>query len=256
MLDASNPVWPGNTGEIDIFETVNGMGYNSMTLHTGSGCSVVNETGSIDESGNVSFTGTLQTAVCDVDAAGQAPNAGCSITAPHRAIVNGNGSTGDMAKNTAGAAFNANGGGVFALEWTSEYLSVYFFPRGQIPASLQAHSTTSVNATSSAANFTRPAPAAQAPTPSLWPATHRQAHFSGCDFDQHLAKLSLVIDTDFCGGWAESTWASSGCKASTGVETCQGFVGGGLQCGNGKGKGNGGEEAYWVIRAMSVWQME
>lgn len=196
--------YPGTTGEIDVVEVVNGGSQNAMTLHTGPGCNVQN--------GSSSFAGTLQTSDCDVNAPGQSQNSGCSIQAPKGMNA------------TAGNAFNANGGGTYALVWTSTNIEVYVFERGQAPSTIHS-----------------------APEPQKW-TQHGHvplASFEGCNFDQHVKDLALVINTDFCGGWAGGTWDSSGCQASTGASTCDAFVADNPEA---------FEEAYWLIGSVEVWQ--
>ncbi|OCL01919.1 glycoside hydrolase family 16 protein [Glonium stellatum] len=77
--------WP-EMGEIDIIEGVNQQSVNAMTLHTSAGCVVENATVSpedqADTNGQLAFSGQMTTLNCDVDAAGQAQNVGCSIQAP------------------------------------------------------------------------------------------------------------------------------------------------------------------------------
>jgi hypothetical protein len=184
-----NPgLWPGSTGEIDIFESVHETKVNTMTLHTCSGCVVSNDSSL--------FSGYMQTSNCDVYAPDQASNVGCSIEATGD-------STATATHPTAGSEFNRRGGGVYALEWSSSGVSIFFFPRGSIPRDI----------------------ATGRPEPSAWGAVPL-ARFQGpdCTFDQHLSNLSLVINTDMCGDWAGQTWGSSGCAAKTGVASCNEFV--------------------------------
>ncbi|KAK4101702.1 glycoside hydrolase family 16 protein [Parathielavia hyrcaniae] len=95
------PGWP-NSGEVDIIEGVNSQTSNSVTLHTGPGCSVTNP-------------GSLPgTKLLSPDCQG---HEGCT---QHNL----------GASNTYGASFNAAGGGVYALEWTDAAIKVWFFPRG------------------------------------------------------------------------------------------------------------------------------
>lgn len=56
-------------GEIDIIEGVNSAPSNDMTLHTNAGRSMSNY--------DTSYSGTLVTSNCDVNAPGQATNADC-----------------------------------------------------------------------------------------------------------------------------------------------------------------------------------
>jgi hypothetical protein len=107
------PSWPTN-GEIDIIEGMNSASSNDMTLHTNAGCSMSNY--------DTPYSGTLMISNRDVNAPGQATNAGCLIKSP--------------SSQTFGSGFNAIGGGVYATEWTSAAISIYFFPRNAIPADI------------------------------------------------------------------------------------------------------------------------
>ncbi|KAK4242357.1 glycoside hydrolase [Achaetomium macrosporum] len=115
------PNWP-NSGEIDIIEGVNSQNSNSVSLHTGSGCSVSN-------AGSLAST-KLLSPNCQ-------GNEGCTQT------------TG--ASNTYGTGFNAAGGGVYAMEWTDAAIKVWFFPRD---------SSTATQLAASANNATAPDPSA------------------------------------------------------------------------------------------------
>jgi hypothetical protein len=137
------PDWPNN-GEIDIIEGVNSATANTRTLHTDAGCSLSNST--------PSYSGALVTPNCDVNAPGQA---GCSIDA--------------TSSHTFGSGFNAIGGGVYATEWTSAAISIYFFPRGAIPTDISSGN----------------------PDPSSW--GQPQATFSGgCNIDSHVLDQQIV----------------------------------------------------------------
>lgn len=154
-----------------------------MALHTGPDCSISSNT---SPSTNSLFTGSVKTSNCDVDAAGQGKNVGCSITTPD--------------SKTYGTGFNQNGGGVYATEWTGESISVYFFPRGSIPSDIDSGS----------------------PDPSTWGAP--VSKFSGgCDFANKFTNQQIVFDTTFCGDWAGAVWEGSTCAAQT-KETCENFV--------------------------------
>ncbi|KAI4611187.1 hypothetical protein J4E83_008130 [Alternaria metachromatica] len=106
----TGPNWPKN-GEIDIIEGVNDQTNNGMTLHTGPGCQIGEDT--------TQFAGSVTTGNCDVAAEDQSKNAGCSIEHP--------------STKSYGAGLNEGGGGVYATQWTADAISVYFFPRDSIP---------------------------------------------------------------------------------------------------------------------------
>lgn len=138
------PGWP-NGGEIDILEGVNDQTSNDVTLHTGPGCSVSN-TGS--------FSGKMTSTTC---ASSGTDNTGCQIASSDT--------------STYGSGFNAGKGGVYAMEWTGDGISVYFFPRSSIPSDALG----------------------DAPNPSGWGTP--MAHFSGdCDFATAFTDQQIVFD--------------------------------------------------------------
>jgi hypothetical protein len=169
-----------------------------MTLHTDSGCTI-NDTGN--------FSGKLTTPNCDVNAPGQYLNAGCQIASHDTA--------------TYGTGFNTNGGGVYATEWTSDAISIWFFARNSIPADLSGDD----------------------PDPSGW--GKPTAKFEGgCDIDQHFENHNLIFDVTFCGDWAGNVWGQdSVCSAK--ASSCQAFV-----------ENNPGEfeDAFWQINSLKVYQ--
>ncbi|RAL00521.1 glycoside hydrolase family 16 protein [Aspergillus ibericus CBS 121593] len=187
--------WPNN-GEIDIIEGVNQQTTNDMTLHTSDGCTI----------NNSGFTGTLTTDNCYVDAAGQSSNAGCGIT--------------DPSTESYGTGFNANGGGVFATEWTSSAISIYFFPRGSIPSDIATGS----------------------PDPSTWGTP--VASFAGsCDIDEHFTGMQIIFDTTFCGDWAGNVWSSGSCASA--ASTCSDYV---------ANNPSAFTDAYWTVNSLQVYQ--
>ena len=189
------PNWP-SSGEIDIIEGVNDQSTNEVTLHTSSGCTMSN-------AGSASGS-TLANANCN---AGNG-NDGCSQST--------------ASTQGYGTGFNDIGGGVYAMDWTSSAISIYFFPRGSIPSDI-----TSGN-----------------PNPSGWGAP--QAMFSGpsCDIDAYFMNHNIVFDTTFCGDWAGSVW-SSDATCSALASTCQDYV-----------ANNPGDfvDAYWLINSLKVYQ--
>ena len=195
-LLGTGATWPIN-GEIDIIEGVNNQPNNSMTLHTTAGCRI-QPTG---------FTGHLDTPDCDVANVTQGKNMGCGIRNPSPASF--------------GAPFNAQGGGVVATEVTAQAISIWFWPRGSVPADLAENSTK--------------------PDPMKW-GTPVARYAGDCDIPAHFKDLQIVFDTTLCGDWAGQTWAQGGCAAK--AQTCEAFV-----------AGNPGElgEAYWLINAVQVF---
>ncbi|KAF1944136.1 hypothetical protein EJ02DRAFT_109735 [Clathrospora elynae] len=193
------PDWPQN-GEIDILEGVNEQTNNGMTLHTGPGCQIGQDI--------AQFAGELNTGNCDIAAKGQGKNVGCSIEHP--------------SKQSYGAGLNQIGGGVYATQWTSEAISVYFFPRDSIPADVLGDN----------------------PDPSGWgkPA----AMFTGdCDIEKTFHEQKMIFDTTFCGQWAgsSSVWDTGSCGKK--AATCEEWV---------RDNPEAFAEAYWTINGLKVYQ--
>lgn len=170
------PDWP-HGGEIDIIEGVNSQLSNEQTLHTSRGCS-------IDDTDL--FLGELTTWDCDVNAPGQSQNHGCKIVS--------NDTT------SYGQGFNENDGGVYATEWSSELISIWFFPRHFVPDDLSAGH----------------------PDPTSW--GKPSARFEGgCEVDNHFKNHSLIFDVTFCGDWAGNAWGQDS-HCSSQAYSCEDFV--------------------------------
>ncbi|PHH88301.1 hypothetical protein CDD83_7712 [Cordyceps sp. RAO-2017] len=194
------PNWP-TSGEIDIIEGVNSQAQGAVTLHTAPGCSVSN--------------------------AGSLPS-----TYMKAADCGAAGSSGGCGQQTAdgrnyGSGFNAVRGGVYATEWTSDHIAVWFFPRAAIPRDV----------------------AAGRPVPASWGAPMaRFAGGPGCDIDSHFAENRLVFDTTFCGDWAgnPSVWSSDATCAAK-AATCEDYV-----------AANPGafRDAFWEIQSVKVYSQE
>ena len=124
-----------------------------MTLHTSDGC-VMSLTG---EQGNANGNNCVG-------------NIGCQVQDPRA--------------QSYGTAFNANGGGIYATEWTSNHIQMWFWPRGTEPANV--HTT---------------------PDPSTWGTP--MSNFQGsCNIDAHFMNHNMVFDTTFCGDWAGAVWGN------------------------------------------------
>lgn len=192
------PSWP-SSGEIDIIEGVNTQESDTITLHTSEGCTITND-------GTLSST-TLKETNCNADDAGT----GCGM---------------DTASNqNYGDGFNAIGGGVYAMEWTSSAISVWFFARSSIPSDISS----------------------EAPNPSGWGQPIAKFNGgSGCDIDTHFKNQNLVVDTTFCGDWAGSTevWDSNS-EAKALANTCEEYV---------ASTPEAFEDAYWLINSIKVYQ--
>ncbi|KAH8820411.1 concanavalin A-like lectin/glucanase domain-containing protein [Xylogone sp. PMI_703] len=190
------PNWP-SSGEIDIIEGVNAQTTNTMTLHTSAGCTI---TGTGAQSSS-----TLSNTNC---------NAG-----------NGNDGCGFSSADTRsyGSGFNALGGGIYAMDWTSSAINVYFFPRTSITPDITSGT----------------------PAPETWgtPVASFSGSGDGCDIDTHFANHNIVFNTDFCGGWAGSVWSSGSCASL--ASTCDAYV---------AANPTAFVNAYWEINSVKVYQ--
>ena len=74
--------------------------------------------------------------------------------------------------------FNNNGGGVYAMEWTSSAINIWFWPHDSTPG--DAYSSN--------------------PNPGGWgvPTANFQGG-SNCNIDSHFSNNNLIFDTTFCG---------------------------------------------------------
>ncbi|KAG6011828.1 hypothetical protein E4U54_007882 [Claviceps lovelessii] len=169
--------WPYD-GEIDIIEGVNDQYNNLVTAHTSMGCT-------ISDTLKSKASGTSHASTCDVGSM----NVGCGYDAP----ANDTTSYGD--------AFNAAGGGVYAMEWDAEYIKIWHFSRNQIPGDISA----------------------KKPMPEEWGLPHAIFGGKSCDVDTHFKNMNLVININFCGDWPNGIWGKTdGCGKY--APTCNEFV--------------------------------
>ncbi|CAE6488414.1 unnamed protein product [Rhizoctonia solani] len=159
--------WP-KFGEIDIIENVNMATVNQMALHTTQGCTLASGT---------QVTGKIVSNDCFNGTNG---NQGC--------IVQG------ATDATYGAGFASAGGGVYALEWSSEGngIRIWFFQRGSIPDDM----------------------ASSSPNPGNWGTPTAAWPESGCNTSQFFGAQTIIIDITLCGNFAGA--------ASTFQATCSG----------------------------------
>lgn len=123
--------------------------------------------------------------------------------------------------NAYGTGFNNIGGGVYAMEWTSTAISIFFFPRNAIPGDITAG----------------------APNPSGWGTPTTVFTGNSCNIPSNFANHQIIFDTTFCGSWAGEVWGSGSCAGA--AATCNDFV-----------AANPGafSEAYWLINSVKVYQ--
>ncbi|KAF1976131.1 putative endo-1,3(4)-beta-glucanase [Bimuria novae-zelandiae CBS 107.79] len=189
--------WPTD-GEIDIIEGIHDGTRNSMSLHTSSGCSITG-TGS---------KGTVKTKNCYINAAGQISNVGCAID--------------DPSASSLGTPLNKAWGGIYAMQWTSSGIKMWFWPRDAIPYNLFGNS----------------------PEPNTWGTPTASFTGSGCDFNKHFVNHRIVFDTTFCGDSGNAVWASNP-TCSKKAATCNDYV-----ANNPSAFG----DSYWRINYLKVFK--
>jgi len=186
-------------GEIDVMEAVNKANTgNQMTLHTKDECKMNvkrKETGTVLEKN--CWNGTDD-------------NAGCGVQGK---------------KATFGEEFNANGGGVYAMELRDAGIRVWFFPRDDIPSDIPTD----------VSNTTAPDPSTWGEALADFPSTH-------CEISSHFKNQSIIANIDLCGSWAGTTSVYStedGCPG-----TCEEFV---------TSNATAFDTAYWEFASFRVY---
>ncbi|KAI0117085.1 glycoside hydrolase family 16 protein [Daldinia grandis] len=191
--------WPSG-GELDIIDGANTAQRNLYSAHTTTGC----------KSPSAGFTGKQGRANCSPTL----DNTGCNTVSPPSDTT------------SYGDAFNAEGGGVYALEWDSEDLKLWHFPRSEIPDNIvYAH--------------------VLGPDPSTWGPPQAVFGGSSCSPDQHFFNMSLVLNTNFCGDYAGKIWGEAD-QCNRLAPTCEEFV---------AGNPDSFQGAYWDINFIDVYQM-
>lgn len=165
-----NGQWP-TTGEIDIIEGVHDNEHNQVTWHTSAGC---NLTASSD------FTGTIvqQNNQSYLDCEGSATLPGCGVI--------------EWSQASYGPTFDAQGGGVFAMKWDQDGISVWNFYRVAVPEDIQE-------------GF---------PNPATWPNPTATLEPTGCNPLEYFNNHTIIFDITFCGDWAGNSYATSGCPGT------------------------------------------
>ncbi|KAK6819703.1 Pex12 amino terminal region-domain-containing protein [Apiospora arundinis] len=196
--DQNGAKWPLG-GELDIIEGANTASRNLISAHTSPGCQLP----------STGFTGQQGPTNCEPGPG----NIGCNYAAP----------TSDV--TSYGDSFNAQGGGVYALEWDSDGLKVWHFPRSAIPGDIAMAPLTS-------------------PDPKAWGPPQALFGGAGCDADSFFYNMSLVININLCGDYAGNVWGRTD-KCNTLAPTCKEYVASRPEAFLG---------AFWNINYIDVYQ--
>ncbi|KJA15955.1 glycoside hydrolase family 16 protein [Hypholoma sublateritium FD-334 SS-4] len=163
--------WPSN-GEIDILEGVHDNEHNQVAWHTNPGCTLnpnASYTGIIPQTNGINNTD------CDANVNS---NAGCDVT--------------DWSRASYGPFFEAQGGGILAMKWDENDISVWSFYRAAIPSDITQ----------------------KTPNPSLWGPPSAILSSTQCDIGTFFSNHNIVFDITFCGDWAGNSYATSGCPGT------------------------------------------
>ncbi|GAA5924509.1 hypothetical protein JCM1841_004606 [Sporobolomyces salmonicolor] len=209
---SSGADWP-NQGEIDVVEYVSRQSMNSFSVHT-----ALIDPSSSPRAGSNGYTGvkmlaTTQGLDCDADATS---SQGCGFRTTRN--------------DTAGPGANANGGGVYALEWSSAGLKAWFFARDDVPSDV----------------------ASKNPDPSGWTTPDMFISASSCDPSTYFGPQTFVVNTNLCGTWPNGVWSTDNsyagqegsCADYTGSSSCEDYV---------QSNGKDFEDANWIINSFSQY---
>jgi hypothetical protein len=198
------PKWPTG-GEVDLMENINMATTNKYVLHTGPNLSVLNLSDpAVANSTGMNMRGSFSNLNCTAAAEG---SIGCAVGGQ---------------PNTFGAGWNDNGGGTIAMEYLPEAISVWQFPRTEIPGDI-------LDGT---------------PSPSTW--RNPDAHFMAIDgesLEPYFNSLQTVFNTDICGSWIDKIWTTSECASlapSCAVYAAQ--------------NASAFRDAYWLIGSVTIYQ--
>ena len=211
-------------GEIDIIESINQRGYSQETLHTAAGTSadpngcqvagnVHTNPASIQQLGDQLTYNCFENATWDMYGNTQYVGQGCTVQ--------------DSVANTYGADLNNNAGAVYVMEWTEAAISIWSFPRNNMPSDIALGS----------------------PTPSTWPSRGYLPVMTtakgSCDVPTYFANQRLIFNTDFCGSWADQFWSETSCSATW--DSCENYV---------ANNPNAFADAYWLVNSLKVYTMQ
>ncbi|TFK49664.1 hypothetical protein OE88DRAFT_1682717 [Heliocybe sulcata] len=149
--------WPYD-GEIDIVEYANLMGNNQMALHTAAGCTHTTPSNQVGQTIEPNCNAT--------------DGAGCTVS--------------EKKPNSYGPGFASAGGGVWATQFDTSGIYIWFWSRSDVPSSISL-SNTSID-------------------PTSWGAPSASYPASSCDIGSHFGAQQLVLDIQLCGAFGNPTY--------------------------------------------------
>ncbi|KAI1393936.1 glycoside hydrolase family 16 protein [Hypoxylon trugodes] len=190
--------WPVG-GELEIIEGANTAQRNLFSAHTTEGCQL-QKNAAIGDQGHAN---------CSPGPG----NIGCNYATPQSDTT------------SYGDSFNAEGGGVYAMEWGSEDLKLWHFPRSAIPDNIVYGHVVG-------------------PNPSSWGPPQAIFGGSSCSPDEFFFNMSLVLNINFCGDYADNIWGKAD-QCNQLAPTCEEYV---------ASNPDSFQGAYWDINFIDVYQ--
>ena len=233
--------WPYH-GEIDVIEGINQYNFASTSIHT------TNSPGCTMNSPGQGQTGSWDTTN------GDTPNNCYTNYASNMQgckVMYGPLPASNATAKSYGSQFNANGGGVYAIEIASGGIKVWFFPRGDpsTPTDLLSPSDGGLGSTH--------------PDPLSWVEPYAYFPFGSSCQSSNFATLRIIFDITVCGSWAGGSfgnWVPTGvasCADKDGVCSAAGIstTGGGCCAQYARTQPRAFDEAYWLIDSLVVYEL-
>lgn len=121
-----------------------------------------------------------------------------------------------------GDSFNAVKGGVYAMKWDSDHISVWHFSRGKVPSDISDKN----------------------PDPSSWGLPDAIFGGDSCNVDKYFKNMSLVININFCGDYGSAAWGTED-SCNNFADSCPKYV-----AENPEAFAN----AYWDVNYIDAYQ--
>ncbi|KAK7952313.1 Endo-1-3(4)-beta-glucanase [Apiospora aurea] len=191
--------WPafwmfGSKGEFDFLENWNDLTFNRITAHANNGLCTIKQS---------DMSASVVTNNCADIAPPQYDYQACSA-------------------NSYDGVFGSDTGGVYATEWTSEYIRLWSWKVA--PDDVQAGK----------------------PDPSTWGKPMFQV--SDCNIDQNFADLKFILNINFCSvaNQPDKWGATDGCATKTGKDTCMEYV---------ASNGAAFQDSFFKVKGISVYEL-
>ncbi|KAI0095455.1 glycoside hydrolase family 16 protein [Daldinia grandis] len=191
--------WP-TKGEIDLYENWNDLNFNRHTSHVDKpevvgDCTLVAS----------DMTAKIDSPNCYDFADGQANFQGCSAS-------------------EFSSTFGSASGGIFALEWTDDFLKIWDWPRNGAPKDISSG---------------QPAPSSTWGQPSYV--------ISKCNVAKAFKDMKMVLNVNFCGVAGQTGQWDTSCKATTGFGSCTEYV---------AAKGGDFESSNFKVKDIKVYELK